>query len=85
MAQSTTPRLRSQIHRLGNPQTPQPELGIEEVLPTATVVRILKEEGGWWKAILYTPWITFWTFFWQRLSADRACRQRIRSVIRRNL
>src|SRR5262249_51012029 len=74
MAHPTTPRLRAQIHRLSNPKPLQPELGIEAVLPKATVERVLKEEGGWWKAILYTPWVTFWAFFWQRLSPDRSCR-----------
>lgn len=80
MAQSTTPRLRSQIHRLCNPTAPQPELGVEAVLPKATVEQVLKEEGGLWKAILYTPWVTFWTFFWQRLSPDRSCRAALKRL-----
>jgi putative transposase len=80
MAQSTTPRLRAQIHRLGNPAAPRPDLGVEEVLPKATVERVLKEEGGTWKAILYTPWVTFWAFFWQRLSADRSCRAALKRL-----
>jgi hypothetical protein len=80
MAHPTTPRLRAQIHRLGNPKAPQPELGLEAVLPKATVERILKEEGGSWKAILYTPWVTFWAFFWQRLSADRSCRAALKRL-----
>jgi hypothetical protein len=74
MAHPTTPRLRAQIHRLDNPGEPPPELGVEEILPKTTVEQVLREEGGWWKAILYTPWVTFWAFFWQRLSADRSCR-----------
>ena len=80
MAHPTTPRLRAQIHRLGNPAAPQPELGVEEVLPKATVEQVLAEEGGWWKAILYTPWVTFWAFFWQRLSADRSCRAALKRL-----
>jgi Transposase DDE domain len=80
MAHPTTPRLRAQIHRLGKPTAPQPDLGVEEVLPKATVERVLKEEGGWWKAILYTPWVTFWAFFWQRLSADRSCRAALKRL-----
>lgn len=80
MAHPTTPRLRAQIHRLGNPTAPQPELGVEEVLPTAVVTQVLKEEGGIWKAILYTPWVTFWAFFWQRLSADRSCRAALKRL-----
>ena len=79
MAHPTTPRLRAQIHRLSNPKALQPELGIEAVLPKATVERVLKEEGGW-KAILYTPWVTFWAFFWQRLSADRSCRAALKRL-----
>jgi hypothetical protein len=80
MAHPTTPRLRGQIHRLGNPTVPRPDLGVEEVLPKATVERVLKEEGGTWKAILYTPWVTFWAFFWQRLSADRSCRAALKRL-----
>jgi hypothetical protein len=80
MAHPTTPRYRAQIHRLGKSTAPQPELGVEEVLPKATVERVLKEEGGWWKAILYTPWVTFWAFFWQRLSADRSCRAALKRL-----
>src|SRR5262245_52607388 len=63
MAHPTTPRLHAPIHRLGNPKAPQPDLGVEAVLPKATVERVLKEEGAWWKTILYTPWVTFWAFF----------------------
>src|SRR5262245_27126104 len=80
MAHPTTPRLRAQIHRLGNPKPPQPELGLEAVLPKATVERVLKEEGGWWKAIFYTPWVSFWAFFRQRLSADRSCRAALKRL-----
>src|SRR5215831_18927549 len=80
MAHPTTPRFRVAIHRLGNTQAPQPELGLEAVLPKATIERVLKEEGGCWKAILYTPWVTFWTFFWQRLSADRSCRAALKRL-----
>jgi hypothetical protein len=80
MAHPITPRLRAQIHRLGNPAAPQPELGVEAVLPKATVEQVLKEEGGWWKAVLYTPWVSFWAFFWQRLSADRCCRAALKRL-----
>jgi hypothetical protein len=79
MAQSTTARLHTQVHRLVH-QAPQPDLGIEDVLPKATVEQVLHEEGGRWKTILYTPWITFWTFFWQRLSADRSCRAALKRL-----
>jgi hypothetical protein len=79
MAHPITPRLRAQIHRLGNTAA-QPELGVEAVLPKATVEKVLKEEGGSWKAILYTPWVTFWAFFWQRLSADRSCRSALKRL-----
>jgi hypothetical protein len=80
VAQSTTSRLRSQLHRLQNPTAPQPELGLEDVLPKATIIQILKEEEGIWKSILYTPWVTFWTFFWQMLSPDRSCRSALKRL-----
>jgi len=74
MSHSTTARLRFQIHRLTTHQAPQPELGLDEILPQATVTQILSDEGATWKEVLYTPWVTFWTFFWQMLSPDRSCR-----------
>ena len=61
MAQSITARLRSQIHRLRTQAAPQPELGLDSVLPAATVTRVLTEEGGTLRSIRYTPWATFWT------------------------
>ena len=80
MAQSTTPRLRSQIHRLRIRPAAQPELGLEDVLPEATIGQVLAEEGGTWKSILYTPLVTFWTFFWQALSPDRSCRAALKRL-----
>ena len=74
MSHSTTARLRFQIHRLTTHRAPQPELGLDEILPQATVTQILSDEGATWKEVLYTPWVTFWTFFWQMLSPDRSCR-----------
>jgi hypothetical protein len=80
MAQSTTPRLRSQFHRLRHRMAPQPELGLEDVLPKATVETILTEEGGTWRTIFYTPWVTFWTFFWQVLGPDHSCRAALKRL-----
>src|SRR5688500_14970126 len=67
MAHSTTVRLRGQIHRLRQQPPPQPDLGLDGILPEATVQQILREEGATWKEILYTPFLTFWAFFWQAL------------------
>src|SRR5213593_1038231 len=80
MAQSTTPRLRSQIHRLQTQPAAQPELGLDEILPEVTVQQILKDEGATWKQILYTPFLTFWAFFWQVLSPDRSCRAALKRL-----
>jgi hypothetical protein len=80
MAQSTTARLRSQVHRLRTQQAPQPELGLEDILPAATVQQILTAEGATWKERLSTPWVTFWTFFWQMLSPDRSCRAALKRL-----
>jgi hypothetical protein len=55
-------------------------LGLDGVLPVATIQRILREEGGTWRSILYTPWVTFWTFFWQVLSPDRSCRSALKRL-----
>jgi hypothetical protein len=80
MAHSTTPRLRSQFQRLQTETAEQPELGLDRVLSKDTILQVLKEEGGLWKTILYTPWITFWTFFWQVLSPDRCCRSALKRL-----
>jgi len=74
MSHSTTARLRFQIRRLTTQPAPHPELGLDSILPQATVTQILTDEGATWKEVLYTPWVTFWTFFWQMLSPDRSCR-----------
>src|SRR4029079_10944098 len=50
------------------------------VLPEATIKQILREEGGTWKSIVYTPWVTFWAFFWQVLSPDRSCRSALKRL-----
>jgi Transposase DDE domain len=80
MAHSTTPRLRFQIHRLRQQPPPQPELGLDGILPEATVRQVLPEEGATWKQILYTPWLTFWAFFWQTLSPDHSCRAALKRI-----
>ena len=35
--------------------------------PRPLVQQVLKEEGASWKRVFYTPWLTFWAFFWQAL------------------
>jgi Transposase DDE domain len=74
MNQSTTPRLRFQFFRLQQRAATGPALGLDSLLPEAVVEQVLKEEGATWKLIFYTPWLTFWAFFWQVLSPDRSCR-----------
>src|SRR5262249_45513911 len=80
MGQSTAPRLRFQIVRLQRRATDRPGLGLDEVLPEATVQRVLREEGASWKRVTYTPWLTFWAFFWQALSPDRSCRAAVKRI-----
>ncbi len=80
MNQSTAPRLRFQIFRLRRRSAASPALGLDTLLPEATVRRILKEEGATWKQIVYTPWLTFWAFFWQVLSPDRSCRAAVKRI-----
>jgi Transposase DDE domain len=80
MAQSATPRLRFQFHRLQTPPPAPPELGLEAVLPEASLKQVLRQEGGIWKSVVYTPWVTFWTFFWQVLSPDRSCRSALKRL-----
>ena len=80
MNQSTAPKLRFQIFRLRRRAAAQPALGLDTLLPEATVQQILKEEGATWKLIFYTPWLTFWAFFWQVLSPDRSCRAAVKRI-----
>jgi hypothetical protein len=80
MNQSTAPRLRFQIFRLRRRPADQPQLGLESLLPEAVVREVLKEEGATWRIIFYTPWLTFWAFFWQVLSPDRSCRAAVKRI-----
>ena len=80
MAQCATPRLRCQFHRLQTQPPAQPGLGLEAVLPAATIAQVLRDEGGIWRSIVYTPWLTFWAFFWQVLSPDRSCRSALKRL-----
>ena len=74
MAQSTAARLRGPVSRCRHRAAAQPELGLDTLLPEAEVRQVLKEEGTPGSSIFYTPWLTFWAFFWQVLSPDRSCR-----------
>ena len=80
MNQSPAPRLRFQVFQLHRRSAASPAPGLDTLLPEAAVGRILKEEGATWKRIVYTPWLTFWTFFWQALSPDRSCRAAIKRI-----
>ena len=80
MNPSTAPRLRFQIFQLRRRSAASPALGRDTLLPEATVQRILTEEGATWKQIVYTPWLTFWAFFWQALSPDRCCRAAVKRI-----
>jgi Transposase DDE domain len=80
MNQSTAPRLRFQIFQLRRGRAAQPELGLDAVLPEAMVQPVLTEERATWRRVVYTPWLTFWAFFWQVLSPDRSCRAAVKRV-----
>src|SRR5579885_1742434 len=80
MAQSTAPRLRLQIFRLRRLADTGPDLGLETILPKAVVQQVLQEEGASWRRVFYTPWLTFWAFFWQALSPDHSCRAAVKRV-----
>jgi DDE family transposase len=80
MNQSTAPKLRFQIFRLRRRSAAQPAPGLGTLLPEATVRQVLKEEGATWRIIFYTPWLTFWAFFWQVLSPDRSCRAALKRI-----
>jgi len=80
MTQSTAPRLRLQIFRLRRLADTGPDLGLETILPRALVQQVLREEGARWRRVFYTPWLTFWAFFWQALSPDHSCRAAVKRV-----
>jgi hypothetical protein len=80
MAQSTAPKLRGQIFRLRCLPVTQPDLALETILPQAMVQQVLNEEGASWRRVVYTPWLTFWAFFWQALSPDHSCRAAVKRI-----
>ncbi len=80
MTQSTAPRLRFQFFQLRHRAVARPELGLDGILPEALVQQALKQEGASWKRVFYTPWLTFWAFFWQVLSPDRSCRAAVKRI-----
>jgi Transposase DDE domain len=80
MAQSTAPRLRFQFFQFRRRAAAQPQLGLDTILPEAMVQQVLKEEGACWKRVFYTPWLTFWAFFWQALSPDHSCRAAVKRI-----
>jgi hypothetical protein len=80
MSQSTAPKLRAQFSRLRRQAAACPRLGLDDVLPEATVQQVLREEGASWKRVTSTPWLTFWASFWQALSPDRSCRAAVRRI-----
>jgi hypothetical protein len=80
MAQSTAPRLRFQFFRLQRQAAVHPGLGLDGVLPEATVQQVLEEEGARWRRIVYTPWLIFWAFFWQALGLDHSCRAAVKRI-----
>jgi hypothetical protein len=80
MAQSTAPRLRFQVFQLRCRPVAQPELGLDTILPEATVQQVLKEEGASWRRVFSTPWLTFWAFSWQALSPDHSCRAAVKRI-----
>ena len=80
MSQFTTPRFRFQVFRFQNPSGPQPELGLDSILPPALVRQVLEEEAASWRCVFYTPWLTFWAFFWQVLGPDHSCRAAVKRI-----
>ena len=80
MSQFTTPRLRFQVSRFQNHSVPRPDLGLDSVFPEALVRLVLQEEGATWRSVSYTPWLTFWAFFWQVLGPDHSCRAAVKRI-----
>ena len=79
MAQSTAPRLRFQIFRLRRLADTGPDLGLETILPRAWSSRSSTRRGRI-GVRLYTPWLTFWAFFWQALGPDHSCLAAVKRV-----
>ena len=44
------------------------------------VQQVLEEEGASWRRVVYTPWLTFWAFFWQALGPDHSCRAAVKRI-----
>lgn len=80
MNQCIAPKLRAKIVQLRRRSAAQPALGLDPLLPEATVRQVLAQEGARWKCIFYTPWLTFWAFFWQALGPDHSCRAAVKRI-----
>lgn len=70
MAQLTNSTLRDQINRLRS----QPEDLFNGLLDRTVIEEALEQEGIRWRACVYTPMITLWTFVLQILDPDHSCR-----------
>ena len=80
MSYFSTARLRHQIFRLNQRQQPDLDFGLDGILTSDDLARILSEEGATWKTLIYTPLLTTWAFLWQMLSPDRSCRAAVKRI-----
>ena len=59
---------------------PSPNSASTASSPRPPSSRSSRRRAASWKSILYTPWLTFWAFFWQVLSPDRSCRAALKRL-----
>ena len=77
MVQSTRRRVRDQINLLRE----QPQLAFHDLLEEQAVNDALEAEEVSFRACIFTPLITLWTFLSQILSQDHSCREAVARLI----
>src|SRR5580704_7491925 len=77
MPQSTRRWIIDKVEALRN----APQLPFQDLLDPATVAPVLKENRVTFRARIFTPVVTLWTFLSQVLSPDHSCREAVARVI----
>ena len=77
MPQSTRRWITDKVEALRN----APQLPFHDLLDPATVAPVLEENRVTFRARIFTPVVTLWTFLSQVLSPDHSCREAVARVI----
>ncbi len=81
MRHPTAGRQARQIELLRGRFAQADGLPFTDVLPAEQVERAFREEGAWWRDVVYPPVLTLWAFLGQVCSADGSCRAAVARVL----